>query len=647
MLRLAALRARGIQTASLGVHQVSRNVRSLFEAVPTESFPIGRQWRHLNAAAASDAAIVDVLDESVIDSQSTSLSSSSDLRPDTSQLDAAAQEHELGPEGHSENLSEMPSETPSNTLSEIANLSSETLMGAAEKAAAAAVLPKTKPIHPKQNSELELVCESLAYGGAAVCKVPETGFVLMVNGALPGERLLARVMRKKRSMAQAVKLRTLEPPPNLVEPPCQHATDCGGCKTQNWAYESQVAEKQKQVEELIIRVGRFPRGSGWMKPAVPCEQRFNYRNKMEFSFGNRIWTAVAPGKAPRTAPGTAKPPPQRGTDFGLGLHAPGRFDKILPIDECWLQDAAANRVLRIVAEWARGSQAECPVYDSVTHDGFLRHLTIRKGSDTDTGAVRLMVNIQTAGSQPELLQPVVDRLVAEVPEVASVVNNVNDSPGCGSVGKQEHLLYGKPYIKERLRGLEFEISANSFFQTNTNQAEVLYGLVEDACGLSGEKSEVILDLFCGTGTIGLSMAHRAKHVYGYELVPEAVADAVRNAERNGIQNATFIQGDLNKLKEDFGRQFQTPDVVITDPNRPGMHPKLLRFLSECGARRIVYVSCNPSTQARDLDVLCHGEDNRGEGVGPYELVSVQPVDMFPHTSHIESVAVLDQRLSSS
>lgn len=250
MLRLAALRARGILFSSLGQQQFTKNALSLSEAVSKESPPTGRQWRHINAAAANDSAIVDVLDEPATDSQSTVVLSSLDLSTstqDASQPDAIAQEHELGPEGHSESSSEAPSETLSDTSSKLSAIGSETLMGAAE-AAAANIVPKNKPIHPKQNSELELVCESLAYGGAAVCKIPETGYVLMCNGALPGERLLARVLRKKRSMAQAMKIKTLEPPPNLVEPPCQHATDCGGCKTQNWAYESQVAEKQKQVK---------------------------------------------------------------------------------------------------------------------------------------------------------------------------------------------------------------------------------------------------------------------------------------------------------------------------------------------------------------------------------------------------------------
>lgn len=250
MLRLAALRARGIQLSSLGQQHFTRHLPLAFEAASAERPSFGRNWSCFSAAAANESAIVDVLDEPAADNHSSLVHSSSDSSTSTQdalQTVAIAQEHELGPEGHSESSSESSSETPSDTPSELSDLSSETLMGAAEKAAAASTLSKNKPIHPKQNSELELVCESLAYGGAAVCKIPETGYVLMVNGALPGERLLARVLRKKRSMAQAMKIKTLEPPPNLVEPPCKHATDCGGCKTQNWAYESQVAEKQKQV----------------------------------------------------------------------------------------------------------------------------------------------------------------------------------------------------------------------------------------------------------------------------------------------------------------------------------------------------------------------------------------------------------------
>ncbi|MCO5554655.1 hypothetical protein L7F22_008188 [Adiantum nelumboides] len=222
----------------------------------------------------------------------------------------------------------------------------------------------------------------------------------------------------------------------------------------------------------------------------------------------------------------------------------------------------------------------------------------------------------------------------------SVVNNINSRIGNSSVGEEEHVLYGSSTITECLNGLVFEISANSFFQTNPRQAEVLYSLVETATCLEGNGEEILLDLFCGTGTIGLSLAKRVKHVYGFEVVPEAIADAQRNSLKNGITNATFIQGDLNKIQKSFGEQFPKPDVVIVDPNRPGLHCDLIKFLLKLQSKRIIYVSCNPATCARDLDYLAHGLPDSRIG-GAYKLLSVQPVDMFPHTPHIECVCSLE------
>ncbi|KAK1290145.1 hypothetical protein QJS10_CPB18g00864 [Acorus calamus] len=264
---------------------------------------------------------------------------------------------------------------------------------------------------------------------------------------------------------------------------------------------------------------------------------------------------------------------------------------------------------------------------------------LRTGRDIETGLPELMVNFVTSSYEPKLLKHLVEK-VSAIPEVVSVINNVNSSVGNTSVGEVEYILYGKSTITDTLRGLKFQISANSFFQTNSYQAEVLYKLIEDFSGLKGDGSEIILDLFCGTGTIGLTLARRVKHVYGYEVVPQAISDACRNAELNGIHNATFIQGDLNKIGDDFGNNFPKPDIVISDPNRPGMHTKLIKFLLKLRSPRIVYVSCNPATCARDLDYLCHGMAEKNIQ-GCYKLKSVQPVDMFPHTPHIECVCLLE------
>ncbi|GAB2293434.1 hypothetical protein Dimus_027633 [Dionaea muscipula] len=486
---------------------------------------------------------------------------------------------------------------------------------------------------PKRGQTLELVCESLGFKGKGICKVADTGFVVMCDHALPGERFLGRVTRRKGSYAEVKKLQTLSPHWDIVDAPCEYATYCGGCKTQNLLYEAQTRAKEQQVWELLVHVGKFsgrsPDLASIMKPIIPCAKQFHYRNKMEFSVSTQEWLPMDLLEAEgRSQNGCA-----------LGLHAPGFFDKVLNIHSCLLQSEPANAVLSTVQECWRNPELGLSPYDAHNHSGFLKHLVLRTGRNAQTGGLELMVNFVTSSFKPELLNPLIKK-VSCIPEVASIVNSINTSIGSTAVGEEEHLLYGKSTITEALRGLTFQISANSFFQTNTHQAEILYKLIEDVAGLRGDGSEIVLDLFCGTGTIGLTLAKRARHVYGYEVVAQAISDARRNAELNSICNATFVQGDLNKIDENFGKDFPKPDVVITDPNRPGMHVKLIKFLLKLKAQRIVYVSCNPATCARDLDYLCHGvAEHKIEGC--YKLKSVQPVDMFPHTPHIECVCLLE------
>ncbi|XP_047147968.1 uncharacterized RNA methyltransferase PG_1095 isoform X2 [Vigna umbellata] len=494
-------------------------------------------------------------------------------------------------------------------------------------------IPKPNSYFPKRGQTLELMCESLAFKGKGLCKVTETGFVVLCDRALPGEHFIGRVTRKKGNYAE-----TITPPRDIVDAPCVYAPYCGGCKTQNLSYEAQVRAKEEQVRDLLIHVGRFSgelvQLYGVMKPIVPCDIQFHYRNKMEFSFGPQRWLPRESLHERRAVDAD-----NENENFALGLHAPGFFDKILNVDKCLLQSHPANKVLAAIQECWRDPQLGFSPYDVHSHKGFLKHLMLRSGRDVTTGQPEVMVNFVSSSYKPDLLKFLVDK-VSAFPEVVSVVNNVNTSVGNTSVGEEEYTLYGKSSIRETLRGLTFQISANSFFQTNTYQAEVLYKLIEDCAGVKGDGSEIVLDLFCGTGTIGLTLARRVSHVYGYEVVPQAIADACLNAKINGIQNATFIQGDLNKIDENFGKNFPKPDIVISDPNRPGMHMKLIKFLLNLKAPRIVYVSCNPATCARDLDFLCHGVAEQNIN-GCYKLISLQPVDMFPHTPHIECVCLLE------
>ncbi|KAL8153407.1 hypothetical protein V2J09_011167 [Rumex salicifolius] len=483
---------------------------------------------------------------------------------------------------------------------------------------------KSAPTYfPKRGQTIELECESLAFKGKGVCRVAETGFVVMCDRALPGERFVGRVTRRKGTYAEVKKLKTLSPHWDYVDAPCVYASYCGGCKTQNLSYEAQLKAKEQQVRDLVVHVGKFS-DDNVMKPIVPCAIQFHYRNKMEFSVSTKSWV-------PEEMLGVDN---DYGNGPALGLHAPGFFDKVLDINKCLLQSEPANLVLMAVQECWRDPDLGLSAYNVHSHAGFLKHLILRTGSDVQTGMLELMVNFVTSSYKPDLLKPLVDK-ISSIPEVVSIVNNINTSVGSTSVGEEEHVLYGKSIITEVLRGLTFQISANSFFQTNTSQAEVLYKLIEDAAGLKGDGTEIVLDLFCGTGTIGLTLAKRVKHVYGYEVVPQAILDARKNAELNGITNATFVQGDLNKIDGSFGQNFPRPDIVISDPNRPGMHMKLIKFLLNLSAQRIIYVSCNPATCARDLDYLCHGVEEYNLK-GRYKLISVEPVDMFPHTPHIES-----------
>ncbi|KAG8643339.1 hypothetical protein MANES_11G029600v8 [Manihot esculenta] len=465
---------------------------------------------------------------------------------------------------------------------------------------------------PKRGQTLELVCESLAFKGKGVCKVADTGFVVLCDRALPGERFIGRVTRRKGSYAEVTKVKTMSPHWDIIDAPCEYASYCGGCKTQNLSYEAQLRAKEQQVLELMIHVGKFSLEDVDMKSIVPCDIKFHYRNKMEFSFGSKKWL-----------PRELLEEKQDGIEnYALGLHAPGFFDKVLNVDKCLLQSEPANMVLAIIQDVWRDPQLGLTPYDVKSHVGFLKHLMLRTGRNAKTGLHELMVNFVTSSYKPQMLKPLVEK-ISTIPEVVSIMNNVNSSVGNTSVGEEEYTLYGKSTITETLRGLTFQISANSFFQTNTHQAEVLYKLIEDCAGLGGDNSEIVLDLFCGTGTIGLTLSKR-------------------NAELNGITNATFVQGDLNKVGESFGNNFPKPDVVISDPNRPGMHMKLIKFLLKLKAPRIVYVSCNPATCARDLDYLCHGvKEQNIEGC--YKLKSLQPVDMFPHTPHIECVCLLELR----
>ena len=451
-----------------------------------------------------------------------------------------------------------------------------------------------------KDQELELHVESLAYGGNGVAR--SNGFVVFVRRGLPGDTVRARVTKVKRSHAEALATEVLEAGPLRVEAPCAHYPACGGCRFQDLAYEAQVAAKADQVAEALRRIGGLVDPP--LEPIVPAESVFHYRNKMEYSF-----TQTADGSA-------------------LGLHRAGRWDEVLELERCWLTTDLGNAIRNAVRDWAREEGLEG--YDQAAGTGYLRHLVVREGRNTGQTLVQL---VTAAGERFEAGYFV--EVLRRFPEVRSIHWAINDTPS-EVTNLPTKLLWGEEAIEERLCDLRFRVRPNAFLQTNTGMAEILYGLAGEAAGLTG--TETVYDLYCGIGTIGLTLASRAGSVWGVEVSEESVACAIENAELNEITNAAFFAGNVGQVLEELRERAGDPHVVVVDPPRAGLAGKALRRLGRLGAPRLVYVSCNPTTLASDVKVL--------STEWGYELKRAQPVDMFPHTPHVETVAVLERVTAS-
>jgi 23S rRNA (uracil1939-C5)-methyltransferase len=445
-----------------------------------------------------------------------------------------------------------------------------------------------------KGEELELRIESLAYGGNGVAR--HDGFVVFVRGALPGDAVRARITKVKRGFAESVVTDLITPSASRVPAPCRHFGACGGCRFQDLAYESQVAEKERQVRDALVRIGRFREPP--LEPIVPAASQFAYRNKLEYSF-----TASEDG-------------------VDLGFHRAGRWDEVLGIEECLLTTDLGNAIRLAVRAWAREERLE--PYDQADGSGYLRHLVVREGRNTSQALVVLV----TAPGERFETGYFVD-VLRRFPEVRSIHWAINDTPA-EQTNLPTRLLWGEDAIEEEILGLRFRVRPSAFLQTNTEMAARLYELAREYAALGG--SENVYDLYCGTGTIGLALAGSARFVWGLEISEEAVACAIENAELNGIENARFFAGNVGQTIEELREQAGSPDVVVVDPPRAGLAGKALRRTGGLGADRIVYVSCNPTTLASDLQVL---RDEYG-----YELERCRPVDMFPHTPHVESVSVL-------
>ncbi len=468
----------------------------------------------------------------------------------------------------------------------------------------------------KRGDQLTVALEQFALEGKSIARVD--GLVVFVTGAVPGDRVRVELTKIKKSFCEARAVEVLTPSPLRAEPRCRYFGTCGGCRWQNVRYDAQLAFKRQHVIDALERIGGI-RGVS-VNEAIGSASDIFYRNKMEFSFGRRWLTAE---ELARRVEGDEPAP---GEDLALGLHIPGRYDRVLDLEECWLQSTTSMQIVNRVREFALRSGLS--VYSPDAQAGYLRNLVIRQSAHTD----EIMVNLVTREEDPDVMRALTGELLRLFPSITTVCNNITDRPAQVAVGEREVVYHGPGFITERIASRTYRISANSFFQTNTRQAERLYDSARRMARL--KLSDVVFDLYCGTGTIALHIADDVRAVVGYEQVPSAIEDARRNAAMNGVGNCTFVQGDLKAaLAQKGGRPFdaETPDVMMIDPPRAGMHPDVVRAVLAMKPSRIVYISCNPATQARDVAMLAE-----------YRIEEVQPVDMFPHTFHIENIVALSR-----
>jgi 23S rRNA (uracil1939-C5)-methyltransferase len=440
----------------------------------------------------------------------------------------------------------------------------------------------------------------------------EAGRVVFAEGPVPGDVADVLVIKKKKGLLMGVPQHYHYESEERAAPFCQHYAHCGGCQWQHLDYAAQARHKQKVVEDALLRIGKLEVET--MLPIIPAERTQHYRNKLEFSFSNRRWLT----------------PEELNTDTSnradvLGFHRAGAFDKVIDIERCWLQaepsNALRNAIKRIAIEQGLS------FHDARQREGLLRQVMFRL---TTTG--ELLVLFSFFEDRPELYTPFLDAILAAFPEITALYYCINSKLNDFMFDLDMTHYQGQAYVEEQLGHLRFRIGPKSFFQTNTYQGKRLYDVAADFAGLQG--GENVYDLYTGIGSIALYLAERCRQVVGIEEIPEAIEDAWQNAQLNQIANAVFYAGDVKDiLTADFAAKHGKPDVLVTDPPRAGMHPKVVEMLLQLAAPRIVYVSCNPATQARDLQGLS----------AKYRVLKAQPVDMFPHTHHIENVALLELR----
>jgi len=454
--------------------------------------------------------------------------------------------------------------------------------------------------------------------GQAVGRMDEV--VIFIKDAVPGDVVDVQVTRKKNKFREgkAIKIHTYSN--KRTEPVCSHFGTCGGCKWQNMDYEFQLFYKQKQVSDALTRIAKIELPE--IKPIIPSEKTYKYRNKLEFTFSNKKWLTLEQVNDKSIAFGEGK---DEVTRNALGFHIPGMFDKILDIDTCHLQEEPSNAIRNELKKYALENQLS--FFDLREQVGFLRNIIIRS---TSTGEWMLIVSFHY--EDKPAIEKLLNHLSEKFPQITSLNFVINSKKNDTISDLDIKLFKGNDSIYETMEGLKFKIGPKSFYQTNSEQAYQLYKVTRDFAGITA--SDIVYDLYTGTGTIANFVAHQAKKVVGVEYVPAAIEDAKINSELNGITNTSFYAGDLKDiLNNDFVNENGKPDIIITDPPRAGMHEDVTKKILEIEPKRIVYVSCNPSTQARDLQLLD----------AKYKVINVQPVDMFPQTHHVENVVLLELR----
>ena len=469
---------------------------------------------------------------------------------------------------------------------------------------------KKKPLPVLEN----VTITDYAAEGKALARVDD--LVVFVPFAVPGDVVDLQVRRKKHSYCEAEIIRIVKPSDIRVKPQCAHFGLCGGCKWQSVPYAEQLKMKQRQVHDQLTRIGKVELPD--ILPILGSEKTFGYRNKLEFGCSDKRWLTKEEVAAE--------------TEYtqmnAIGFHITGAFDKILPIEKCWLMDDLHNRIRNAIRDYAYATGMT--FFNQRSKHGLLRDIVIRN-SDTGEWMVLVQFHYDEDGDE-ERAKALLQHIADGFPEISSLLYVDNQKFNDTFNDLDIQVFKGNGYIYETMDGLKFKVGPKSFYQTNTDQALRLYSVARDFAGLTGE--ELVYDLYTGTGTIANFVARKARKVIGIEYVPEAIEDAKVNSEINGIDNTEFYAGDMKDiLTEDFIAANGRPDVIITDPPRAGMHPDVVQTIIRTSAKRIVYVSCNPATQARDLALLDQY----------YKVKAVQPVDMFPHTPHVENVVLLEIR----